>query len=191
MPSGAPAQPDDGAVPSGTPAQPDDGAVLRDVPQTSKEEFVFVDGMFHRVIDISYVLNESENKCTPSFSSALNDISPLPKARMAQRARKRRKNVNVYVITADNDEAKFRSVADDEKTLTNDLPSKKPKKKCFLKRKNVEEPKYFCIFCDEQYRSPPTEDWIECNLCRKWCHESCSDFAATCVDTKYICDYCR
>lgn len=33
----------------------------------------------------------------------------------------------------------------------------------------------YCLFCDELYIDPPSEDWIQCPLCQRWYHELCSD----------------
>ena len=30
---------------------------------------------------------------------------------------------------------------------------------------------WYCLVCDEKYVDPPTETWIMCNTCLKWCHE--------------------
>lgn len=43
---------------------------------------------------------------------------------------------------------------------------------------------YFCIFCDEKYKSPPDED-----VCKNWAHEKCTDEQST--SEGYKCDLCR
>lgn len=51
-----------------------------------------------------------------------------------------------------------------------------------------EEGEYFCIFCNEKYASPPTEDWILCIKCLKWAHENCTSGSSS---KGYICDFCH
>lgn len=33
-----------------------------------------------------------------------------------------------------------------------------------------------CPGCNEIYTDPPDMDWIECNSCKKWWHEACSNY---------------
>nr|XP_018906716.1 PREDICTED: uncharacterized protein LOC109036800 [Bemisia tabaci] len=51
---------------------------------------------------------------------------------------------------------------------------------------DTENEETFCIFCSEKYVEPPTEDWIQCEVCKKWCHEKCADPTAQ----QYVCDIC-
>ena len=48
---------------------------------------------------------------------------------------------------------------------------------------------YFCLYCHELFVHPPTVkriDWIQCNVCQKWAHESRSP-----VDgPNFCCDFC-
>lgn len=65
------------------------------------------------------------------------------------------------------------------KTSTNEY------KKCSAASDNSEQ--YFCLYCHELYTDPPIEDWIQCCVCKKWCHESCAP-----VDSPdFVCDFCR
>jgi len=52
--------------------------------------------------------------------------------------------------------------------------------------RNVDEDKLTC-FCGEVFSEPPTELWIQCNLCKGWYHEAC-----TAGEGPYglICDNC-
>lgn len=43
-----------------------------------------------------------------------------------------------------------------------------------------------CPACDEAYIDPPTEDWIQCNHCRRWWHENCSAYEGG----VFQCDLC-
>jgi len=65
------------------------------------------------------------------------------------------------------------------KTSTNEY------KKCSAASDNSEQ--CFCLYCHELYTDPPIEDWIQCCVCKKWCHESCAP-----VDSPdFVCDFCR
>jgi hypothetical protein len=44
----------------------------------------------------------------------------------------------------------------------------------------------FCPACEEIYREPPTEDWIQCQQCLKWWHETCSSYEGG----SFVCDLC-
>lgn len=70
---------------------------------------------------------------------------------------------------------------------------KRVTKKCSKTLENVEaeedeEDEYFCLFCNEKYYSPPTEDWILCIMCQKWAHENCT--SGTPSTDGYVCDFC-
>ncbi|XP_070190953.1 uncharacterized protein [Littorina saxatilis] len=46
-----------------------------------------------------------------------------------------------------------------------------------------------CIICGEDFEySRADEVWIQCNTCRRWCHEDCADIGTTAY---YRCDFCR
>jgi acetyl-CoA carboxylase beta subunit len=46
--------------------------------------------------------------------------------------------------------------------------------------------KHFCIYCNELYVAPPSEDWIQCKGCGKWAHEAESN-----ADSKqFVCELC-
>ena len=39
---------------------------------------------------------------------------------------------------------------------------------------------YLCIYCEEKYEDPPSEDWLQCVSCGKWYHEKCGSGDANC-----------
>ncbi|GBO06850.1 hypothetical protein AVEN_141566-1, partial [Araneus ventricosus] len=66
------------------------------------------------------------------------------------------------------------------------------------KKKKMEEPATSsdeesgdaCIFCNDLYsNSKDREGWIQCNRCRGWAHEACSN--AEEGEVNFICDYCN
>ena len=48
--------------------------------------------------------------------------------------------------------------------------------------------RWHCIYCGEKFIHPPAEDWIQCNICEEWCHESCADRSGK--KGQYACDLC-
>ena len=56
------------------------------------------------------------------------------------------------------------------------------------KGKNNPLRRWHCIYCGEKFMHPPTEDWIQCNICEEWCHENCADRGGK--KGQYACDLC-
>ncbi|GBM76068.1 hypothetical protein AVEN_167488-1 [Araneus ventricosus] len=82
------------------------------------------------------------------------------------------------------------------KKNNNPTPAKDKK----AKKKKMEEPVTSsdeeqesddaCIFCNDLYsNSKDREGWIQCNRCRGWAHEACSN--AEEGEVNFICDYCN
>ncbi|GBL84812.1 hypothetical protein AVEN_1104-1 [Araneus ventricosus] len=47
-----------------------------------------------------------------------------------------------------------------------------------------------CIFCNDLYsNSKDREGWIQCNRCRGWSHEACSNAGGG--EVNFLCDYCN
>lgn len=46
----------------------------------------------------------------------------------------------------------------------------------------------FCPACVEPYSEPPTEDWIQCQNCKKWWHEDCTSYEG---GVPFVCDLCQ
>jgi hypothetical protein len=70
--------------------------------------------------------------------------------------------------------------------------SEKGKKKALMKVKRVQSSKsaarFYCLMCNELFIEPPTENWIQCRLCKGWCHEACTDGETS---RGFVCDFCR
>ena len=43
-----------------------------------------------------------------------------------------------------------------------------------------------CPACDDVYGDPPGEDWIQCDCCQRWWHETCSAYDGG----MFHCDLC-
>ena len=81
-------------------------------------------------------------------------------------------------------------------TCTKDKPRNRPRAKNVTKckpkqSKKKHQSKYDakCLMCDELFSdSAPGEKWIECQLCKGWCHEDCTDGGTS---AGFTCDFCR
>ncbi len=47
---------------------------------------------------------------------------------------------------------------------------------------------YFCLDCGGSYEDPPLGDWIECEDCKEWVHETCTNYSGR---GSYFCDYVK
>jgi hypothetical protein len=45
-----------------------------------------------------------------------------------------------------------------------------------------------CPYCEELFSNSNKEDWIQCNQCKQWSHETCTDYIGL---SGYTCDFCR
>ncbi|XP_045450428.1 uncharacterized protein LOC123659219 [Melitaea cinxia] len=82
-----------------------------------------------------------------------------------------------------------------EKTKTTNKKQKNTKEKRPKGLRNLnnfesdkENDEYFCIYCQEKYCDPPTEDWIMCSKCENWAHENCSAGSSS---RGYVCEFCK
>jgi len=46
----------------------------------------------------------------------------------------------------------------------------------------------YCLFCSEPFIHPPSELWIQCSMCKGWCHEACSAGEGS---RGFVCDFCH
>ena len=160
--------------------------------------------------ETSSVLNE------PSCRVSVTEISPLPKVmhvgprkRKAQKAEiltsspfkrqleeVKQKKLELEQARSRRLEKKNQKEKFERKSVkeTKQKPTKKPANN----RMNTKTKKsadtvtdrpneqYFCLYCHELFVDPPTEDWIQCNVCKKWAHESC----APADGPDFCCDFC-
>ena len=47
---------------------------------------------------------------------------------------------------------------------------------------------FYCNMCGGKYEEPISEDWVQCSVCKDWCHERCYDKKPN--DRTFICDFC-
>jgi len=123
---------------------------------------------------------ENEPSCSDENARVfIADISPLPQAQLSSR---KRKAMRSEVLTS----SPYKKALISKK---NRHSATKPKKRVKKKRLQFDaKADYACIFCLEAYQHPPTEDWIECRKCKKWCHDKCSSYSGK---GDYVCDFCN
>src|SRR6218665_1110385 len=141
--------------------------------------------------------------CKGSKHISLVQISPLPcSTAYKQKAvgKRKRKSERSTVLTASPYKASLEEKSASRLTgAKRKLPTPKAsssmeatKSKCKTKRskrirKTLPEGLLTCIYCRELYAEPISEDWIQCEKCGKWCHESCAPAEP---GVKFVCDYC-
>lgn len=147
--------------------------------------------------------SSSQPSPTASPCRDLLQIMPLPKHQAPVSARKR-KAVQSIVFTStpqksmildkENKPKPIKQKAIKEKLATsNAAPCKRPRGKkttVGITEATKASDSDQCLFCEELYSSPPTEDWVQCNLCRHWAHESCTDYDEQNLFV-YTCYFCR
>lgn len=57
-----------------------------------------------------------------------------------------------------------------------------------MMKKSIKQTECRCLVCCEQYQNPPLEDWIKCDDCNMWAHESCNSYSGR---GSYYCDLCQ
>lgn len=68
------------------------------------------------------------------------------------------------------------------------IKKEKKKPKRGIKRSKTDPKEYRCLICCELYVDPPLEDWIMCDDCNLWAHESCTSYLGR---GSYYCDICQ
>ncbi|XP_030746042.1 uncharacterized protein LOC115874883 [Sitophilus oryzae] len=138
--------------------------------------------------------NEAQALGTMSSSSSSQTISnvdsrvtllemrPFPKYTRPIKTTKRIKQRASVITSTPNKEEQERK--NNEKNLKEikrrKVDSVKVKRNVFQENREKQVGKkkktndIFCPGCQESYIEPPTEDWIQCNTCESWWHESCT-----------------
>ncbi|XP_030765507.1 uncharacterized protein LOC115889596 [Sitophilus oryzae] len=151
--------------------------------------------------------NEAQALGTMSSSSSSQTISnvdsrvtllemrPFPKYTRPIKTTKRIKQRASVITSTPNKEEQERK--NNEKNLKEikrrKVDSVKVKRNVFQENREKQVGKkkktndIFCPGCQESYIEPPTEDWIQCNTCESWWHESCTAYEK---DGTYTCDIC-
>ena len=128
--------------------------------------------------------NEMNPSSIEDREISFQDLSPLPNAKISQRKRKGKRS---EIITR----SPFKKSILDKAART---PKQKAVRKRGKAKKNlpmnqsVHDINYYCLVCHSPYEEPLTEDWIECSVCKKWCHDKCTDYSGRGL---FICDLCK
>lgn len=142
------------------------------------------------------VASTSTGRTTPMtpINTFIHGISPLPKA--GPRLGKRRSQSAEHLTSSpykDNLREKHQQLNEKLERQANKQTCKKSNKRELHKGKERTTVKhvrkvgatptneeYRCIYCSELYTTPPTEDWLQCPLCRQWYHEKCGNEKSAC-----------
>lgn len=126
----------------------------------------------------------------------IRSLSPIP-IREQKRNRKRKTETSMVVTSSPYKqmllEKQGDSVAASNQSMKSSGRNKKPKTskqgtRKHAKKKHIMFPKSDdcrCLFCDELYVEPPSEEWMQCISCKRWYHTMCGD------DESDLCDVCR
>ena len=130
-----------------------------------------------------------------NIASALKKLSPLPDASKRRLATRKRRAEKSEILTATPYKERL-----EEKKNEKEAHEKRKHRKC-SKMLNLDEPstsahvpmglneassstETFCILCGESFE----EDWIQCEECKGWAHENCTNMENAAVH--YTCDKC-
>lgn len=123
-----------------------------------------------------------------SILKAVKNIFPYPKAvdRKTTINRKRKKS---DIISSSPYKKEIENQIALQKKPKLKLDGKNTRSKQFKIPKTTPKKKIWrCGGCQEIYKEPITEDWIECSECRQWWHEKCSAYLGQGL---FICDFCN
>ena len=104
---------------------------------------------------------------------SVTEILPLPKAQCSTRKCRGKK-------------AELLTSTPQKKIMVEKMKKSNNKTKQSLLKKG-RSGEWQCPMCSEPYINPPTEDWIQCDSCKEWCHEKCTSYDGC---GGFVCDLC-
>lgn len=143
-----------------------------------------------------------------TFKINISDISPLPKSQVKRSFTKKHKKSEIISGSPykadlekqieERNQPKVKKLKIDAAVSTKKSSSKAGKAKLqpkTIKKKNI-KPKtksgykrgWKCPGCEEIYKEPIVEDWIECSECKEWWHEKCTAYSCSGC---FVCDLCQ
>lgn len=144
---------------------------------------------------------QEEAGSSSSKNLSISEISPLPKATVTIRSKRKKGKFGVLNATPDIEELKSEEASKKTTALRKSarrsakkkvrMPSSSESEKEELEYSESEEEKDpACIYCLEPYSvSRHKEWWLRCQLCHKWCHADCMGLPRTAKIV--ICDICK
>lgn len=126
---------------------------------------------------------EANMKCSQdaSVTEKIINISPFPKSQTKRCGN--RKRMKSEIISSSPYKCQLENANKQKAKPKLKLPKKSFKVPKKTQTKNV----WTCVGCQEIYKEPIREDWIECSVCREWWHEKCTGYLGF---GEFKCDVC-
>jgi len=104
-----------------------------------------------------------------------SDLRPLPKAQINQKRRKNNQKSEILSSTPVKEEIEKKENSSGTKRINLKRTICKNQKEKSLKKSKIESngKETLCPSCGGRYGDPPPEDWIQCEVCEAWWHETC------------------
>lgn len=158
---------------------------------------------------------ENMNPSTDNLASCSTHVTPMvirpvPKVAPNKTSRRRRaQKAEILTSTPIKDEQRIKidkkkkistikkghkNVKTVKRNIKEELSAEKPKSKKMKPKSSkasssvCNSVQYHCFTCQEPYEDPPVEDWIKCNDCNAWAHESCTAYLGI---GSFYCDMCQ
>lgn len=141
------------------------------------------------------VSSQSNDQTDQRVSPTIADISPLPKS--SQITRITRKKGKFGMLNASPDIAQLKAIVAEKQAAALRKSARQVKKRVMLTTSSDEEEPFAsddedtcCIYCMEPFsHSRSREWWLQCQICRQWCHAECIGLPKT--TKRVICDICK
>lgn len=126
---------------------------------------------------------EANMKCSQdaSVTEKIINISPFPKSQTKRCGN--RKRMKSEIISSSPYKCQLENANKQKAKPKLKLPKKSFKVPKKTQTKNV----WTCVGCQEIYKEPIREDWIECSVCQEWWHEKCTGYLGF---GEFKCDVC-
>ena len=115
-----------------------------------------------------------------SVDDCIRELVPLPKLRAKKKSRR---SESAAILTSSPNKQVLQEKQNKRRQKKGPARRKSNKGKSKVQVVNnevAEEETVSCIYCDEPYKHPPNEDWLQCIRCNKWFHEDCGNESAVC-----------
>lgn len=116
-----------------------------------------------------------------SISDKILNIKPFPKSQTKRCTKRKRKKSEIISSSP------YKTQLEAASKQKAEPKPKKTKKSLKAPNKCNKEKVYTYPGCQEIYKEPIKEDWIECSVCQEWWHEKCTGYLGFGV---FKCDVC-